>query len=282
MATTIRDILEEARQSWAAAPFDAPRREATLLLGAVLGLPEARILARDDQPLAEAQEARFRALSARRLRGEPVAYLLGEKEFYGRSFRVDSRALIPRPETEHLIEAALAFPLPPAPRILDVGTGSGCIAVTLAAEIPGARLVACDLSAGALALARANGLRHGVGGRVRLLLSDLLDSLRVGVFDLVVSNPPYVDPADAPGLSVEVRSFEPPMALYAAEQGLALIRRLLDTVQELPLRAALMLEIGYGQLPALEGEIRQRRLRLERVVEDYAGIPRTLIVRPRS
>src|SRR4029079_11845729 len=143
---TIRQLLAEARPRLAATSFGAPPREALLLLGHVLGLSEAQALARGDSDVPARAEARFRELLERRLTGEPAAYLMGEREFYGRPFFVDSRVLIPRPETEHVVEEALAASLPKRPRILDVGTGSGCLAVTLALEIPGSCVVATDLS----------------------------------------------------------------------------------------------------------------------------------------
>ena len=154
--STVQGLLVEARRRLAAAPFAPPAREAGLLLAHALGVSEAQVLARHDEDVPAAAADRFLALLERRLAGEPFAYLTGEREFYGRGFRVDRRVLIPRPETEHLVEAALALPLPPGPRILDLGTGSGCLAVTLAAELPAATVVATDLSLAALAVARAN------------------------------------------------------------------------------------------------------------------------------
>ena len=142
----IGELLRDARRRLAAAPFEISRREAALLLARVLGRGEASILAHAEEAVGDDDTERFRALLERRLTGEPMAYLFGEREFYGRPFTVDSRVLIPRPETEHLIETALALDLPPRPRIADAGTGSGAIAVTLALELPGARLLATDVS----------------------------------------------------------------------------------------------------------------------------------------
>ncbi|HJX29902.1 MAG TPA: peptide chain release factor N(5)-glutamine methyltransferase, partial [Thermoanaerobaculia bacterium] len=193
----IRDLLADARARLAATPFGAPPREAVLLLGKVLGLNEAQVLARDRDEVDPAAASRFGEILERRLTGEPVAYLFGEREFYGRPFQVDNRVLIPRPETEHLIEEALAETLPPGPLILDIGTGTGILAVTLALEIPGARVVATDLSAGALAVAAHNARRLGAADRVFLVRTDLAAGLDLSRFDLVVSNPPYIDPADA-------------------------------------------------------------------------------------
>ena len=221
---TIRELLAEARPRLAATPFGAPPREAALLLARVLGLTEARLLARDREEVPPAALERFRSLLERRLTGEPVAYLFGEREFYGRDFRVDSRVLIPRPETEHVVEAALAEPLPPRPWILDVGAGSGILAVTLALEVPGARAVTTDLSPGALAVAAGNARR--LGARVLPVRTDLTAGLDLSRFDLVVSNPPYIDPADAPGLSPEVCNFEPSLALFAPGSGDSILARL--------------------------------------------------------
>ncbi len=231
MPSTVGQLLAAARRLLAATPFGAPPREASLLLGRVLGLSEAQLLARDREPMAADAAARFEALLARRLAGEPVAYLTGEKEFWGRPFRVDRRVLIPRPETEHVVEAALAERLPERPRLLDVGTGSGCLAVTLALELPGARVAATDLSPAALALAAANARALGAGARVSFLAADLAAGLDLGAFDLVVSNPPYIDPAELPELSPEVCAFEPRLALSPPARAISCSR---DSCSRLP------------------------------------------------
>jgi release factor glutamine methyltransferase len=286
---TLRQLLAEARPLLAATPFGAPRREAALLLGHVLGLTEAQVLAREESPVPPEAERRFRGLLARRLGGEPVAYLKGEREFWGRAFHVDPRVLIPRPETEHLIEvaieAALAEPLPPSPLILDVGTGSGILAVTLALEIPGARLVATDLSPGALAVADGNARRHGVRSRVHLLALDLTAGLDLSRFDLVVSNPPYVDRAEAAEMSPEVCNFEPPLALFPPGAGDSILARLFAQCSNLRpgLRrgVSLAVEIGRGQLDPVRRHAAAAGLEVAGVREDYAGIPRTVLLRRR-
>jgi len=282
---TLRQLLAEARPLLAATPFGAPRREAALLLGHVLGLSEAQVLAREESAVPAEAEERFRALLARRLAGEPVAYLKGEREFWGRPFLVDSRVLIPRPETEHLIEVAievaLAGPLPAAPWILDVGTGSGILAVTLALEIPGARLVATDLSPGALAVAAGNARRHGVRGRVRLAALDLTAGLDLARFDLVVSNPPYVDRSEAAEMSPEVCEHEPHLALFPPGAGDAVLARLLAQCSELRPGVSLAVEIGRGQLDAVRRHAAAAGLEVAGVREDYAGIPRTVLLRRR-
>src|ERR1700674_4057507 len=253
-ACLLGDLLRDGRRRLGVTAF-APPREAALLLGAVLGLSEAQVMARDDQPVPPG--AVRRPPGGRWGRGgggggggEPVAYLLGEREFYGRSFAVDERVLIPRPETEHLVEAALTLALPPAPRILDVGTGSGCLAVTLALELTGARVVAADLSPAALAVAAGNARRHGVAGRVAVAASDLTAAFDLSRFDLVVSNPPYVDPGDAPALSPEVCNFEPHLALFSPDSGDAVLARLIRECARLRPGVPLVVEIGSGQLAA--------------------------------
>lgn len=285
MATTVDDLLSDARRRLAAAPFSPPPREAALLLGRVLGWSEAMVMARGEEAVPPAATRRFRELLERRLGGEPVAYLLGEREFYGRVFHVDRRVLIPRPESEHLVEAALELhaggALPGAPRILDLGTGSGCLAVSLALEIPGARVLATDLSPAALALATANARRLGAGG-VRFAAHDLWRGLDPRRFDLVVSNPPYVGRDEAPGLSPEVTSFEPHLALFAGPRGEDVLRRLLAGAAELRQGVPLLLEIGRGQLPALRrlaAASGLHGLTLQAVIDDYAGIPRVVHLR---
>lgn len=278
---TLRDLLAGARARLAATPFGAPPREASLLLGRVLGWTEAQVLARDREEVAPEAAARFQTLLERRLTGEPVAYLFGEREFYGRMFQVDGRVLIPRPETEHVVEAALAEPLPPRPWILDVGTGSGILAVTLALEIPEARAVATDLSPGALAVAAGNARRLGAAGRVFPVRTDLTAGLDLSRFDLVVSNPPYIDPADAPALSPEVSRFEPSLALFAPGRGDSVLARLFALCAELRSGVRLIVEIGDGQLDAARCHAEGSGLLLEEARPDYSGIPRVLVLRRR-
>ncbi|MEL7060993.1 MAG: peptide chain release factor N(5)-glutamine methyltransferase [Acidobacteriota bacterium] len=270
-----RELLDEAHGRI------GDRREGALLLAQTLSLEEASMRAWPERRVAAAAAEQFRALLARRADGEPVAYLLGEREFWGRSFAVDDRVLVPRPETEHLVEAALERLVDDAaPRILDVGTGSGCLAVTLACEIPTARIVASDLSAGALAVATANARRHGVGERVLAVRADLARGLPLGAFDLVVSNPPYVAP-DA-SLPRDVAGYEPHQALFAAEGGRAALRRLLDAAAFLRAGAHLLLEIGHDQGAWLRAAAAARpHLGLVELIRDYGGHERTAVLRRR-
>ncbi|MFL6232132.1 MAG: peptide chain release factor N(5)-glutamine methyltransferase [Thermoanaerobaculia bacterium] len=277
--STVGQLLAEARPLLAATPFGASTREARLLLGHVLGLSEARVIARQEDEVPPEAERRFRDLLARRLTGEPVSYLTGEREFWGRSFAVDSRVLIPRPETEHLIEVALAERLPERPWILDMGTGSGILAVTLALEVPGSQVVATDISPGALAVAAANARR--LGARVSLVNTDLAAGLDLSRFDLVVSNPPYVDRSEIPEMSPEVCSFEPSLALFPPGAGDSLYPRLFAQCGDLRSGVGLAVEIGRGQLEAIRRHARVSGLEIAEVREDYAGIPRTVLLRRR-
>jgi release factor glutamine methyltransferase len=229
----------------------------------------------------EEKAERFRHLLERRLTGEPAAYLFGEREFYGRSFQVDPRVLIPRPETEHLIEAALETKLPDRPWILDVGSGSGILPVTLALEIPGARVVATDVSPGALAVTSLNARRLGVRDRVLPVGADLAGGLDLGRFDLVVSNPPYIDWSDSPTLSPEVYNFEPHVALFAPGSGDSLYARLFLETGGLRSGIRLFVEIGYGQLDAIRRHAQASGLHVVDVRLDYAGIPRVVILERR-
>jgi release factor glutamine methyltransferase len=276
---TIAHLLAEARPLLAATPFGASTREAMLLLGHVLDLSEARLLARRQNEVPPEAEQRFRDLLARRLTGEPVSYLLNEREFFGRSFYVDSRVLIPRPETEHVVEEALKEALPPSPHILDVGAGSGCVAITLALEIPGSRAISTDLSPGALAVAAKNARRLGAAERVSLVRTDLTDGLDLSRFDLAVSNPPYIDRSEIPEISPEVCNFEPQLALFPPGSGDSILARLFDRCAELRSGVALIVEIGRGQLDAAQRHAEASGLDLVRVRHDYSGIPRVLVLR---
>ena len=278
--TTIGDLVRQGRQALGTVDFEPSPRESVLLLARILGRGEASIRAHGEEAVPAEVEARYRQLLERRLRGEPMAYLFGEREFYGRPFFVDRRVLIPRPETEHLIAAVLALELPARPLLLDAGTGCGCIAVTLALELPEARVVATDLSIAALEVARANVRRHGVDHRVPLAHADLAAALRLEGVDLVASNPPYVDAQDIDMLSREVRDFEPRLALFAPGRGHSVIERLLDETVGLRPGAHLVIEIGYDQSEWLEAAVAARpEWHLVDLIRDYGSIPRTAVLR---
>jgi release factor glutamine methyltransferase len=277
---TVADRLSEAESRARRAGSDATLWDARLLLAHAAGHDEPLALdPRGDVPPAAA--SRFEDLWERRISGVPVQHLVGEWDFFGRPFFVDSRALVPRPETEILVETALAE-APEARSVLDLGTGSGILAVTWLLERPQSRAIAVDASSDALALARSNAERHGVLGRLALVGGDWTSALAAGVaFDLAISNPPYLAVREAAGLSVTVRDHDPAVALYAGEDGLDAIRRLLsDLPPHLAPGAPFLFEIGFGQAAAIEREVRHlSQWRLERIVPDLAGIPRVAVLR---
>lgn len=279
--TTWGRLLEEGRAHLPEARF-APF-EAEELLAFAAARPRSFFHARRREEADEGDAARFRALVARRASGEPLQYLLGEWEFLGRTFRVDPRALIPRGETEAIVEMARGA-APFARSILDAGTGSGILAVSLALERPAARVVAVDRSEAALALARENAALHGVSGRVAFVASDWLSGLSPRpLFDLAVANPPYVPRVDAPHVEKTVSDHEPHLALFGGNDGLDAVRVLLA---ELPARlrpgAPFLFEIGYGQAREASGLVETSpAFVLEDVRLDAASIPRTVLARRR-
>lgn len=257
----------------AAARAKLPASEARLLLGHVLGRPPAWLIAHDDEVLDEDALLGFASLAARRAGGEPVAYLVGQREFFGREFEVSPAVLIPRPETELLVEIALArVGADGAAAILDLGTGSGCLAVTLALELPKARVTAVDASAAALAVARQNAERHGIN--VRLLQADWFGALAGERFDLIVANPPYIAAAD-PHLSAGDLRHEPQMALSSGADGLDAIRHIVaDAPAHLASGGHLLLEHGYDQAAAVEELMEAAGLAGREQHRDLAGIVR--------
>jgi release factor glutamine methyltransferase len=259
---------------------DEAALDARLLAQHLLGWDTARMLACGHDPATPAFTARYAEAVGRRARREPLAYITGTKEFWGLGLDVTPDVLIPRPETELVVEQALAlFPGTMAPLALaDVCTGSGCIAVALARERPRARITASDLSGAALRVAERNAVRHGVSERVRFVEGDLLNRVEDGL-DLIVANPPYVPEGDRPGLQTEVGEFEPAMALFAGPLGLDVIERLVEqSASHLRPGGALVFEFGAGQDQTIARLISQEpRLTMERVVRDLAGIPRVAV-----
>lgn len=247
-----------------------PAAEARALLAHVLGAPREALIARPQQAVAASAADRFAALAARRRAGEPLAYLLGEREFYGRAFGVDANVLVPRPETETLVTLALTrLQALAAPRVLDLGTGSGCIAITLALQCPRATVVATDASLDALAVARANAER--LAARVAFAHGDWYRAVE-GRFDLIVSNPPYVAEGD-PHLA-ELRH-EPPLALTAGADGLACLRTIIaGAPTHLTPGGWLLVEHGYGQGAAVRELFRAAGFAAIATERDLAGIER--------
>jgi release factor glutamine methyltransferase len=248
------------------------RRDADLLLMHVIGRDRAYLLTHPEMQLTTEQAAQYEDWLARRARHEPVQYIIGEQEFFGLKFRVTPDVLIPRPETEHLVEAALErADREAAVCIADVGTGSGAIAVALAHSLPQARVTALDSSTAALAVAQENAESHRVSDRIRFYESDLLASVAGERFDMIVSNPPYV--AENEELEPQVRDYEPRSALFAGPDGLDIYRRLIPQAQAAVRPGGwLLLEIGHGQRDALERLL--TGWESVSFVADLQGIPR--------
>jgi release factor glutamine methyltransferase len=279
---TTGELLRLAAERAAAAGSDATAWDARLLLAHALGgLSPLALDPRQDHD--EALSNRFFGLWGRRVAGEPVQHLIGEWDFYGRTFRVDRRALVPRPETEVLVEQALRA-APDARRVLDAGTGSGIIAITFLLERPEARAVALDISFDALALARENAAQHAVLDRLDLVASDWLSAVGTVQFDLVLSNPPYLAVGEAPHLPPTVRDHDPRRALFAGDDGMAAIRQLLATVPAVLAEGGLLVfEIGFGQGESVRSEILTRpQWRFLGIESDLEGIPRICLVRRES
>jgi release factor glutamine methyltransferase len=277
---TVRQALGGTHDALRRAGCDTPDLDAEVLLGHVLGQERAWLYAHPEQRLDAAQAEAHASLVQRRMAHEPVAYLVGHKEFFGLDFAVTPAVLVPRPETELLIEAALD--LTPERRaasvVADVGTGSGIIAVTLAVHLPGARVIATDLSPTALALAHRNAVRHGVADRVTCVQADLLAPLHA-VFDTIVANPPYLRTDEMP-IGPSPLAWEPRQALSAGSEGLQVIRRLLAlAAYRLRPGGRLIMEIGAGQGCAVLELVRAHFPHAyAHIRPDYAGLDRVLVL----
>jgi release factor glutamine methyltransferase len=283
---TLRDLVRDAAQQLeqVGIPSAEAALDAELLARDVLGWDRATWIARQHEPAPSPFAAPFAYTVGRRRTREPMAYIRGRQEFYGRDFEVSPAVLIPRPETELLVEEArLLLPALGFSRdltVLDIGTGSGCVVVSLALEYPKATYVATDISTDALAVARANAARFGVGGRIEFRAGTLSAGAR-GPFNVIVTNPPYVAERERATLQPEVLRFEPNAALFAGDDGLSSIRAIVRLAGEsLDEDGTLMVEIGAGQLEqvaAIADETAQ--LALVRARRDLAGIPRVAVIR---
>lgn len=271
--TTLAEALEHAVPLLS--PSETARRDAELLLLHVVKLSHADLLTHPERELTERELNHFHAAIARRAQHEPVQHILGHQQFYGREFIVNRLVLIPRPETEHLVEAALTIDPRPG-RILDIGTGSGALAITLALELPDAAVTATDISIAAIAVAQKNAQQLGAAERIRFITADLFAALGDERFDCILSNPPYV-PVDEI-LEPQVREYEPAPALYAGKDGLAIYRRLIpQATGHLEPGGHLLLEIGHGQRDAVHKLLEQGGLQKIRFLDDLQGIPRVAI-----
>ena len=287
--TPARALLTEARAQLEAAGIESAPLEARLLLAHALDAAPDALLTEPNQPVSAAITTRFWSVVGRRLQREPLFYITGEREFYGLPFYVDARALIPRPETELLVEEAIAAAaIMAAPHtngngllIADIGSGSGCIVVATASVLTGARFIATDISAGAVDVARANAERHGVAGRITFSVGDLLEPLTERI-DIIIANPPYIPAENLPALQAEIRDHEPRVAIDGGAGGMTIAERLVRSAPgHLKPGGWLLMEVGYGQAPLMVDaakEVFPPGSDIDMAL-DLAGIPRVVRVR---
>lgn len=283
---TVGELVAWARRSLDTAGTANVAQEALWLLASVLEMEHHALASRTEQPVTVEQLACAKTLVARRMAREPLQYILGTQEFCGLDFAVNSSVLIPRPETELLVHAVLKEGgLAEGATLVDVGTGTGCIAVTLATILDGVRILAIDCSAEALGVAKSNAIRHGVGEKIDWMEGDLLAPLRdrnlIGTVDVIVSNPPYIAEGEWEQLQPEVRIFEPRVALFAGQKGTEFHERLFRDCKEfLVPDGLLVMEIGQGQLPLVRQTVDQvGGYAGLQTIKDEAGIERVMIAR---
>lgn len=283
MGVSIAEALRQASRALEQGGVAEARHEAASLLSHVLGRDRTFLISHAEEQLGDGEWERFEAMVARRFAGEPAQYITGVQDFFGRTFRVTPEVLIPRPETELLVEAALDV-MGEKAIVCDVGTGSGCIAVTLLCERHDARGVAIDVSEAALEVAGQNARELLVEDRIEFVLSDCFSALTPSAdrFDLIISNPPYVSANMLPGLQREVRDHEPQVALSPGPDGLSVIRRLLDD-SPVFLRANgyLLMEIGFDQGEKVQELVDKNVWTLQKIMPDLQGIPRIVVLQKR-
>src|SRR5262245_48483973 len=289
---TIAEALKEAGELLRAASVPNDLLDAQTLLAEALSKDRTYLIINFNQQLSEGILLAFRTMVERRAAGEPLQYITGHQEFFGLDFEVTPDVLIPRPETELIVEETIRIvqqdgqqdgrqDVVARPVIVDVGAGSGAISVALARELGGARVIASDVSEAALRVARRNAARHGLGGRVDFVASDLLEAFAEEEFaDFILSNPPYVSEEEAPSLQREVRDWEPRLALTDSNDGLSLYRRLLkDAPSRLRAGGHLICEMGYTQSEKISNMIDHQVWGAGRLLDDLQGIPRTIVLR---
>jgi release factor glutamine methyltransferase len=281
---TIAEALKEAGERLRAASVPNDLLDAQTLLAEAGGFDRTYLIINFNQQLSESILSEFRTMVDRRAAGEPLQYITGRQEFFGLDFEVTPDVLIPRPETELIVEEAIRIVQQDGvarPVMVDVGAGSGCIAVTLARELADARVIASDVSEAALRVARRNAARHGLGDRIDFIASDLLDAFAEEEFaDFILSNPPYVSEKEMPSLQREVRDWEPRTALTDSNDGLSLYRRLFkDAPSRLRSGGHLICEMGYTQSEMISNMIDRRVWGAPKLLDDLQGIPRTIVLR---
>jgi release factor glutamine methyltransferase len=281
MTVTVADAYRVTRRDLAAAGVDAPALDARLLVGRAVGDGPGAVTGYPERVLTPDQHRCLADFVARRAAREPLARILGRREFWSLSLAVSTDTLVPRPDSETLIQAAVdRFPERHAPRsVLDLGTGSGCLLLALLSEFPGARGLGVDISPSALDVARRNARDLGLDGRARFIAGDWGGAL-AGRFDLVVANPPYIADGDIPGLAPEVTRFEPRRALSGGPDGLRAYRAIAPQLAGLMGReGTVFLEIGLGQVPAVTGILQDNGLKVIDIKDDLAAIPRCIVAR---
>jgi release factor glutamine methyltransferase len=273
---TLRDALRQTAERFERHGVSSPRLNAEVLLAHCLSVDKTYLYTHDERVLADAEAQKLEEFVYERISGVPVQYIVGRQEFFGRYFTVNPAVLIPRPETEFIVEAMLELKPPAGSRIIDVGTGSGCIGVTLALELSEVQVTLTDISLDALRVARLNAVN--LGASVSIACMDLLDAV-VGPFDFIVSNPPYVSRTETSRLQIEVREHEPEVALYGDDDGLAAFRRLVPSAERL-LRPGgyLIAEMGYGMESRVLNLFGAAWERLP-TMKDLQDIPRTIRLR---
>lgn len=284
---TVREALREAEEMLTHARVPSPEVDARIVLAHALGVRLSQLAVLLSREVTETEASRLSALLARRAAREPLAYVVGETEFMGLPFRCDARAFVPRPDTETLVEFAAraiirVFSRGAQVTVADVGTGTGCIAVSLAHLLPGAQIIATDTSRDALELARGNAALNGVADRVRFLHGPDLEPLRqaglMASIQALVSNPPYIPSADIPDLEPEVSRSEPMVALDGGADGLTTYRALLDGVGEMPRLGVVAFEFGIGQEESVPELLRAALPGWgSEVVRDLADLPRVVV-----
>jgi release factor glutamine methyltransferase len=275
---TMLKVIQWTTEHFQQKGMDNPRLEAEVLLAHLLGIDRMGLYLNYETPLTEGERAAYREMIQRRTAGEPIAYIVGYKEFWSMRFAVSPECLIPRPETEHLVEEAVRIgnELQPSPQVLEIGHGCGAMAISLATELEGAQIVATDISPGARSLAQENADAYGVGDRIQFVLGDLYLPGE-GPFDLICSNPPYIPTAEVLRLAPEVRDYEPLTALDGGEDGLRFFREIAQGAPDFLAEAGwLLLEMGKGQDPQVAAILQERGFKHIDLIPDYAGVKRVI------
>jgi len=279
---TILEVLKWTSRYFQGKGISNPRTDAEVLLAHALGVERIDLYLRYDQPLTADERAVYREFVRRRASGEPVQYITGHREFWSLDFEVTPDVLIPRPETEVLVEIAIKYLKERRfRRVVDIGTGAGVIAVALAHEIDGISVLATDISSSAINVARRNAVKHGVADRIRFIVMNLFESLLPDVkFDVIVSNPPYVSSEEYRKLDREIKNFEPSIALLGGADGLDVVRRLIvQGISHLTTGGFLFIEIGYGQAEAVRDFVSGLGQEVSiNIFDDYAHIPRVVCI----